>query len=337
MWKKPSAPSQLKDASVRALKCDEGRMRQEVSVGQGLIIDVRSHADGTYAKTWLYRFKTKSGKRRRMTIGQYPTVPVKEALRRHNELRLQIQSGRDPWLEERQERESARQMLSGTELVERYLREWAFFEERPGVPRKRSAYQDKRILERDFLPRYGSRPVNELTRTDMEDILRDYKSRAPRSHDQVRSILSGMFNWAIREGLYADNPCENIRKVQSSKTYAPERFLDEDELHELFRRFAAEEKQTALRDALLFQLHTGARIGEVTRMRWSDLSNGVWTIPVEHSKNKRAHLLPLAGCCCADHPRPAACRTVALGVPRSWPERACGASYSCEIRPQAER
>jgi integrase len=36
---------------------------------------------------------------------------------------------------------------------------------------------------------------------------------------------------------------------------------------------------------LKFQLVTARRKGEVISMRWEDISNDMWTIPAEHSKN----------------------------------------------------
>jgi integrase len=41
-------------------------------------------------------------------------------------------------------------------------------------------------------------------------------------------------------------------------------------------------------------IYTGQRVGEVSGMRRSELSDGVWTIPEERSKNKLRHVVPLS-------------------------------------------
>jgi integrase len=38
----------------------------------------------------------------------------------------------------------------------------------------------------------------------------------------------------------------------------------------------------------------GQRRTETARMRWADISDGVWTIPADHAKNGRAHAVPLS-------------------------------------------
>ena len=95
-----------------------------------------------------------------MSLGQYPTVTVKDALARHQELRAEVQRGNDPWRTQRDAIEREQRTLSGEELAERYLRDWAYFEIAPGVPRKRHASHDELILKRDFVPVVGGNACN---------------------------------------------------------------------------------------------------------------------------------------------------------------------------------
>jgi integrase len=46
--------------------------------------------------------------------------------------------------------------------------------------------------------------------------------------------------------------------------------------------------------ALKLQLVTAQRRGEVISMRWEDVSDDIWTIPAEHSKNGLPHRVPLS-------------------------------------------
>ena len=74
-----------------------------------------------------------------------------------------------------------------------------------------------------------------------------------------------------------------------------ERVLTEDELRRLGAALA-QEPDVYARGAILLSLLTGCRIGETLQSTWKefDLEQRLWRIPAAHSKNKKAHTLPLS-------------------------------------------
>ena len=50
----------------------------------------------------------------------------------------------------------------------------------------------------------------------------------------------------------------------------------------------------ATRGAFRLALLTGQRIGSVLAMRWDGITGDLWTIPPEHFKGRRTHVVPLS-------------------------------------------
>jgi integrase len=90
-----------------------------------------------------------------------------------------------------------------------------------------------------------------------------------------------------------DNPAKGIERYKEQKR---DRWLSDDELRRLCAVLNEHSSKRAAND-ILFQLLTGARLGEVLASRKEDfdLQRGVWTKPSHQTKRRRTeHLLPLS-------------------------------------------
>jgi integrase len=88
------------------------------------------------------------------------------------------------------------------------------------------------------------------------------------------------------------NPIVGLRLPH--KEQPRERVLSDDELLSLSA--AADEEGYPFGNATKLLMLTGQRRGEVSEMRWSEISleRSLWTIPAARSKNARAHEVPLS-------------------------------------------
>jgi integrase len=117
-----------------------------------------------------------------------------------------------------------------------------------------------------------------------------------------------MFNFALSRDIVPANPCQQVRAPAAENQR--DRALSVDEVRRLWEALdtacleptevgdndagrLSMAKGTAL--ALKFQLVTAQRKGEVACAAWSeiDLDTKIWTIPVEKSKNRLPHRVPL--------------------------------------------
>jgi integrase len=107
---------------------------------------------------------------------------------------------------------------------------------------------------------------------------------------RARSALSGMFNWAIREGLEIPaNPVLGTNRPAEPRSR--QRTLTDGELAEIWIGLGEDDYGRIVKLLIL----TGQRRDEVGGMRWAELdcSNYVWTIPSGRTKNHREHTVPL--------------------------------------------
>src|SRR5262249_28732034 len=107
--------------------------------------------------------------------------------------------------------------------------------------------------------------------------------------NRVRSTLSAMFAWGMREGLVLANPVINTNKREERPR---ERVLTDAELRLIWRALTDNQYSTIVRLLML----TGQRLTEITGLRWSeiDFDRGVILLPGERTKNGRPHEIPMA-------------------------------------------
>ena len=108
--------------------------------------------------------------------------------------------------------------------------------------------------------------------------------------------VKAIFNKAVRDGLMASNPVQELTREE--RFHAPDKHREYLTAEEL-KRFLAVEPQTYMEEvvqrAFGFSCMTGLRLGDMQRLRWSDIKdvNGVQTVSVIQHKTKRPVAVPL--------------------------------------------
>jgi integrase len=105
---------------------------------------------------------------------------------------------------------------------------------------------------------------------------------------RARATLSAMFNWAIREGFdIPANPVLGTNRPTEPKSR--KRVLTDQELREIWRACRDDDHGRIIKLLML----TAQRRDEIGGMRWTEVDNGVWTIPGARTKNHREHIVPM--------------------------------------------
>jgi integrase len=164
----------------------------------------------------------------------------------------------------------------------------------------RSASWRRGALERLVYPTLGRRPVMELRRADMvrlHDKLR--AENGPVIANRIVELLRRIFNWySIRNEDFKSPIVRGMTTAEASR----DRVLTDAELRAIWKS----EVDPALSAYVRFLLLTAARRTEASEMKWSEMADGVWTLPA--ARNKTGHELV----------RPLSAAAVALlaGLPR---------------------
>jgi len=240
-------------------------------------------------KTWFVMYRVR-GRKVRETLGTIATIPnVGDARQRARESIELAQRGVHP-AEAREEAaaaEAARSITFAT-VADRYLAEHVERNNRPSTIR-----ETRRILNRDVKPKWGERPIRDITRQDVNDLLDVIADRgALLQANRTLARLKTLFSWALDNELADADPTARVRK--RVKEVPRDRALSPDEI----RYFWAGCDKLGWSFGPLFKLLllTAQRRDEVGAMEWRelDLEKRLWTIPRERAKNNRAHEVHLS-------------------------------------------
>ena len=120
---------------------------------------------------------------------------------------------------------------------------------------------------------------------------------ARRKANVVLSTLRQMFRHGLGRGIVETDPTLGLSKKQAGGKETPvERNLSFEEIKQLRIRMPSAELPARIAAALWLILATGLRVGELSKARWQDidLNKDEWTVPAEHSKNGRPHLIQIS-------------------------------------------
>jgi integrase len=284
----------LTDRSLKALKPDSGGARQTVwdALMPGLAVRVSA-----FGKRSFYAVKRRAGEVQPtwVLLGVYPVMTLGEARIAAREALTALIAGQHPKIlaeEKRRAAEAAAREAAGNTfaaVAEVFARQY--------LPRIRSVKIYEFYLRRELIPVFGTRPVAEIKRRDVVELL---EAVAARSGDatarQTLSVLRKLLNWALTRDLpgYEANPASAIRVADVlGEKKARDRLLKDSELADIWPALDAVGAPFATIYKLL--LLTGARLREIAEARWEelDLDDATLTVPAERSKTGEALLIPI--------------------------------------------
>ena len=150
-------------------------------------------------------------KRQLMTLGRYPSISLAEARERHALARQDLEGKNpvDPGLKQKE----ARKARSDAKTIKGMLDEFWKIE----LSKKKSGAETKRLLEKDVLPRWGSRKVEDIRRRDIVLLIDTVRERAPIGANRVLGALTHFFNFEAERGIIDHSPCVGIKKPKETR------------------------------------------------------------------------------------------------------------------------
>jgi integrase len=276
----------LTDAQIRALKATERPYRK--SDNRGLYIEVFPIG----SKLWRYKYRF-GGKEKRLALGCYPQVKLGEARRRRDAARLQLNGGVDPSLERKRAKAGRRIGASNTfsSIAEEFIRKREKEGLAPATASKARWFVS--LLE----PTIGSLALGDIGPTLLLLPLKRLEARG--LHETAKktlNIASRVFRHGVVTGRAKADPAALL--VGALITHKPNHYaavLNQARLGDLLR--AIDDYDSPItRLALKILAHVFLRPGELRFAKWDeiDFEKGVWTIPADRTKMRRAHFVPLS-------------------------------------------
>lgn len=246
----------------------------------GLALIVTAHG----GKIWRFRYYW-LGKQRRMSLGSYPQISVREARAQRDEARALVAKGINPYEYRKQQRRAVRFAVEHT--FEAVFNQWVDFRRLSLKEGRQSTLsQILRIFNKDILPTLGGRSIYDITRHDLLDLLSRIEQRkALTTAEKCRTWFNQLFRYALVkiEGL-EQNPASDLDVVALPKPpVAHNPFLRMDKLPTLLAALRSYRGASQTQLGLRLLLLTGVRTGELRLATPDqfDLERRLWIIPPE--------------------------------------------------------
>ncbi len=227
----------------------------------------------------------------RRVIGDARKLGLANARQMARDWLNQIEQGTDPHAAIRLERQEAQRerRITFSKVAEDWLDDAV-------RAKQRKAHEVETDVRREFIPRWGNRPIGDITALDIRDAIKEVKDRAPAQARNLLGYAKRLFTWAIAQHAYGidANPAERLQpKDLIGRKVMRSRVLTDAELRALW--FAAGKLGYPYGDVFRLLAIVGQRKSEVAEARWReiDLPNRLWTIPAQRMKGDAAHEVPL--------------------------------------------
>jgi integrase len=204
-----------------------------------------------------------------------------------------IERGIDPKIEEERQRQAKLRLQATTfaAVADEYLN--------GPVAKRRTASDTERLFRKELLPTLGARPITEITRFEVKELLTAIMKRpALRTAMIVYQHVHAIYGWAIEQEVYGleGSPTALIKpKTFFGERKPRTRVLNDNELRAFWH--ATERLKYPMGPLLQLLLLTGCREAEIGESSWCEISPDkmLLTVPRERFKSDAVHLVALAG------------------------------------------
>lgn len=264
----------------------ETSKRYKMGDSRGLYLEVSPNG----GKWWRLKYRF-DGKEKRLSLGVYPDISLKDARERREELRRQIANGIDPAIVRKEEKEIA----ADKNCFETVAREWhsKFSANWTEGHTNRTLIR----IENDVFPWLGKRNINEITSPDLLVVLRRVEDRgALETAHRINQICGQIFRYAIATGRAERDIAADLRgALPPTRVKHHSSITEPKQVGELIRAINSYGGSFVTAVALKLSPLLFVRPGELRQAEWDeiDFENREWRIPAEKMKMREVHIVPL--------------------------------------------
>ena len=281
----------LSDIQCKSAKSKEKPYK--IGDGGGMYLEVMPNG----SKYWRLKYRVKADgkwKEKRLAIGVYPEITLKQARERRDEARRLLDEGRDPSFEKKRQQAMAEKNRENT--FKALALEW--YENRKDRWRPRYAAEVIIRLENDIFPQLGDYPITEIEPPLLLRVIRSIENRG--AHELAKRQLQKcgeIFRYAIAVGKADRDPSNDIKEALKPIKKGHFASIDPSELPELLSVLNSNKARlypTTI-NAMKLMLLTFVRTSELINATWDeiDFENRKWLIPAKRMKMDKDHIVPL--------------------------------------------
>lgn len=279
----------------------KAHMLDRLTPRRGCKLTKYSDGDGLYFwvstsprsyKRWYFHFMY-NGIRKDMLIGSYPEMSAGEARELAEKAREQVRKGINP-IEAR--RSAAYSEKNRREHTFKAVAEEWFKNMRVGKISESTLKKDRASLENDVYPYIGNRPIDEITPTELLDVIKRVEARCKGDTNQrVKNRCCMIFRYACNMTWCKTNPAENLTDMLQKPEYNNfPAIKDMKRFAELLRAIDGYNGFSSVKICLKLAPYLGVRPCEIRFARWGefDFEKKEWHYVT--GKKHYDHIVPLS-------------------------------------------
>lgn len=277
----------LTDKQIKALQPED--KSKKYFDGGGLYLEVAPSG----GKWWRLKYRFE-GKEKRISLGTYPAVSLKDARSAAIETKNILSQGIDPSAKKKEvaPHDGGKSFKSvAADWIERQSARWS------GGHRQTVEYR----LERFVHPNIGESQITDIETPDILEFIRAIENDGHiETASRVLGICSQVFRYAVSCGDCKSDPCRDLRGALSAHVETPRAALTRPkDVAGLMASIYDYSGYSVTRAALMWSAYTFCRPGEVRRAEWSEVfwEEREWRIPAQKMKMRFEHRVPLCTQC----------------------------------------
>ncbi|VAV90599.1 Integrase [hydrothermal vent metagenome] len=273
-----------------AVKAAKGKAKPyKLSDSEGLYLFV--HPNGR--RYWRMNYRH-LGKQKTLAFGIWPDVSLADARGKRDSARRLLAKGTDPSDQAKLDKIAA--SVAAANTFKAIAEEWLSKIEQDGlspVTLKKTHWFLSFIY-----PALGNRPITEISAHELLIALRKVEARGCYdTANRTLSTCSRVFRYAIATARADRDVCPDLKGALITPTVTHRSAITTaNEAGALMRAIGGFEGNALTRTALRLLPHVFVRPGELRFAEWVDfdIEKAVWTIPIEKTKMRKAHSIPLS-------------------------------------------
>lgn len=249
-------------------------------------------------KWWRLKYLFEK-KEHRISLGTYPSTPLKEARKKRDELKEKIALGINP-SEEKQEKKLSLKIEREKQINTFEKIALERLEKQKDTISESHYKRTLNALKNDCFQYIGHKPIDEVTAKDIISLLQVMNDRGV--NESARKLfysISKTFKWAVANGKAERNPAGDILLEEilgkAVKQHYPT-ITDDKGIKNLLISIKEYQGETSTRNALLMLSYTFVRPVNIRLALWSeiDFKSKQWVIPAKKMKTKDEFIIPLS-------------------------------------------
>lgn len=278
----------LTETAIRALKPQAKPYKVADEKGLYLLV---TPAGG---RLWKLKFRNGMGAEKKLSLGAYPDLSLKDAREARDAARSGLAKGVDPAEKKQSDKRAAKINAANSFAVVAQ----AYIEKN-----RRDGKADATVIKREWFLKVveraiGHRPIADIQPYELLEAVRPFENS--KNHEKAHRTLQfigQVFRFAVANQIAPRDPTRDLRgALTNRKPRHLAAILEPKRVGELLRAIDGYEGQLATMLALKLSPLVFVRPGELRRAEWSeiDLEAAVWRIPAAKMKGRVDHAVPLS-------------------------------------------